>query len=321
MSEVSNEDIEAWAAREAPRLVGQARAEALQLAEARLRDRMVDALIRASEAPRPPHAAQERRPQVPTASAEALWVYGVVAGDAAGPPDTPGVDGLAVELMPHRGLAALITRVPLAAFGEESLKRRLEDMEQLESLAREHDRVLGAALDIGAVVPFRMCTLYESADSLHRMLEQQRVELSGALGRLRGMGEWGVKAFLAGGAPADRAEAVAAPTSGADYLARKQQSRVAAEATREAVEAIVAGVHARLAERASAASVSRPHDRGLSGRDAEMIFNGAYLVAHDDSDDFTALVGDLADRFEPDGLTLELTGPWPAYHFIESPSG
>jgi hypothetical protein len=322
MSEIPSDDVETWAAREAPRLVAQARADALEVARARLRDRFVDALVRASEAPaRPARPKPPPQQEKPAASPVGAWVYGVVPGAVPGPPDQPGVDGGRVELVRHKGLAALVTRVPLDEFGEEVLTERLEDMERLESLARAHDGVLSASLDSGAVVPFRMCTIYESVDSLRRMLEREHAELTGALARLDGKAEWGVKAFLASGAGAGRAEAVAAPASGADYLARKQQSRAAAEASREAVEAMVAGVHARLAERASAATLSRPHDRGLSGRDAEMILNGAYLVPRDDAEDFTALAGELADRFEDDGVTLELTGPWPAYHFIEGSSG
>ena len=119
------------------------------------------------------------------------------------------------------------------------------------------------------------------------------------------------------GAGADRAGALAAPASGADYLARKREARAAAEAARDTVESVVAGVHARLAERASAAVLSRPHDPGLSGRDAEMILNAAYLVPRGDAARFTELVDELAERHRPDGLTLELTGPWPAYHFVE----
>jgi hypothetical protein len=327
MSEVPNDDVEAWAAREAPRLVEQARAEALEIARERLRDRLVDALVRAAEAPARSARRREQPPQRATPSPESaaesptgIWVYGVVPGAAAGPPDRPGVDGGRVELVRHQGLAALVTRVALSEFGEAVLKERLEDIERLESLARAHDGVLGAALDRDAVVPFRICTIYESVDSLRRTLEREQAELTGALERLRGKAEWGVKAFLSTGARADRAEAVPAPASGADYLARKQQSRAAADASREAVESIVAGIHARLAERASAATLSRPQDRGLLGRDAEVILNGAYLVPRDDAEDFTGLVGELADQFEKDGLTLELTGPWPAYHFIEGPA-
>jgi hypothetical protein len=321
MSEPFDERIEQWAAREAPRLMARAREEALQVAQARLRDELVSALMRASAAPPRPLPRHADQPEPRAASGLGLWVYGVVPGDASKPPGRPGVDGRPVELIQHAGVAALVTPVPLAEFGEEALKEQLEDLERLETLARAHDDVLNAALEAGDLLPFRMCTIYESADSLRRMLEREAVELAAALSRLAGKTEWGVKAYLKSGTARESAEAVQAPASGADYLARKREGRAAADARREAVDDVVAGVHARLAERASAAVLSRPHDRRISGREEEMVLNGAYLVPREGAEAFTELVSELARRHDAHGLTLEITGPWPAYHFVESAPG
>ena len=59
-------------------------------------------------------------------------------------------------------------------------------------------------------------------------------------------------------------------------------------------------------ERASAATLSRPHDRRLSGRDTEMVLNAAYLVPAEGVAAFRAIVEDLARRHEADGVELEL---------------
>jgi hypothetical protein len=45
------------------------------------------------------------------------------------------------------------------------------------------------------------------------------------------------------------------------------------------------------------------------------VLNGAYLVPREEEAGFGALVEDLRRRHERDGIALELTGPWPAYHF------
>jgi hypothetical protein len=318
-----------------------ARAEALELARVRLRDRLADALVRAAEAelrPAPPRPASPAppRPASPPPSPPApppsppapphaadpgtgLWVYGVVPGDAPEPPpDRTGVDGRPVRLVRRAGLAALVTDVPLREFGEEALAAELEDLDRLERLSRAHDAVLSAALERGDVAPLRLCTIYESAASLDAMLEREQATFAGTLAALKGKAEWGVKAYFEPSAGAD-ADAVTAPASGADYLARKRERRAAAEATSDVIEGSVAEVHARLVERAAAAVLSRPHDRGLSGHDAEMVLNAAYLVPRDDGARFTALVDELAGRHAPDGLALETTGPWPPYHFVEAP--
>ena len=48
-----------------------------------------------------------------------------------------------------------------------------------------------------------------------------------------------------------------------------------------------------------------------------MLLNGAYLVPVDREADFGSAVGDLQERFGADGVTFELTGPWPPYNFVD----
>jgi hypothetical protein len=243
-----------------------------------------------------------------------LWVYGVAAADLGESP--PGVDAHPVRLHRHGSLRALVSEVPRERFGERALKERLEDLGDLEALARAHEAVLQAALERGAVVPCRLCTIYSSPSRLDAMLEEEGRVLAAALERLDGMQEWGVKAFLREAAPV---AAAAEPASGTEYLSRKLERREAADAGREASESVVAEVHARLAERAAGAALSRPQDRRLSGHDMEMALNAAYLVPRGQAAAFRDAVGELGRRHETDGIQLELTGPWPPHHFVDPP--
>jgi Gas vesicle synthesis protein GvpL/GvpF len=306
---VSKGDLERWAAREAPKLIARAQADALELARERLTARLVDALLEAADARLRPEPLPAPR------TGSALWLYGVVAAEE--PPAIDGIDGYAVRVHRHAGLTALVSDVPLDRFNEDALKSRLEDLERLEPLARAHEAVLEAAMTQGAVVPIRLCTIYATPESLNAMLDREQPALTAALDRLDGTQEWGVKVFLATPA-AVGAAAEPAPESGTDYLSRKRGQREAAEAHRDKTDAVVAGIHAQLAECAAAAVLSRPHDRRLSGRDAEMVLNGAYLVPTTGRDRFRGVVEQL--RRQHDALDLELTGPWPPYHFTETPA-
>ena len=251
-------ELERWAARHVPELIERAQAEALEVVRARLRERLAAALMEAAE------ARLATRPE-PPGGGGLLWVYGAVGADPADLP--PGVDGRPVGVHRHGAVAALVSEVPGERFGEQALKARLEDLDQLEALARAHEAVLQAAMEGGGVMPFRLCTIYASRARLDAMLEQEGPTLTAALRRLDGMQEWGVKAFLREGEPATAAPEAA---TGTEYLSRKRERREATEAERELSETVVAEVHARLAERAAAAVLGRPQDRRLSGHDAEM---------------------------------------------------
>jgi hypothetical protein len=223
------------------------------------------------------------------------WVYGVI--DAAGTyaPRVAGVDpGHDVELVREGELAALTSTV---AFTEDSLKDALEDLGRLESIARAHERVLDDALRRGPVVPFRIATLYETREHVREMLAEEHTALIAGLRRLRGKAEWGVKAYAQ--APAERP--AEAPASGTDYLARKSGDRHAAEA----IDAAVDAVHQRLRAESAGAVLNPARDRGL-------LLNAAYLVADGDVPVFRALVSELSGRHR---IRLQLTGPWPAFHF------
>jgi hypothetical protein len=251
-----------------------------------------------------------------------VWVYGIAHADTPDPPRRAGVDERhQVEVIRQADLAAIASAVPMDEFQQEVLVERLEDLPRLEALVRAHERVLDDMLAIGPVVPLRICTIYEGADRVRDMLERERAALADALDRLSGTAEWGVKAYLGarGEAPEQPAPAPPAgrPASGIDYLARKRDQRNAAAAARESGDDAVEDIHRRLCDLALDAVLSAPHDPRLTGREHE-ILNASYLVPSARTDEFQSLVRGLTHRHEQDGLVLELTGPWPAYHFAGS---
>jgi hypothetical protein len=329
---VDERDDRAWAAAAVERVVAAAREDALVEVRERLRGRMVDALMQAVEErraapPRAPGAEQDPPRNAPASapaapapepSGSALWVYGVTTGRAPEPGGWEGVHpGRPVRTIRASGLCALVSDVPLPEYGSEVLPQRLEEMERLESLARAHELVLDRALENAAVVPFRLCTIYASEESVRELLQESRDGLTDALERLEGTREWGLKAFLVAGTEVAAGSGEHAAGSGAEYLVRKREAREAAEQARERVWEVVEQVHAALSEQAAAAMIGRPQDRRLSGRDQEMVLNASYLVPDDRFEDFEAVVAELGEHHRPSGIELELTGPWPPYHFVD----
>jgi hypothetical protein len=318
VSEASEDRLIAqWAAAHAPELIAHAQADALEVARERLQARLVQALLEAADARLAGRSRAAPAPDEPAPSSgeRALWLYGVVPAGVE-PATADGVDGHPVRVHRHAGVQALVSDVPQDQFTQDALTRRLEDLESLESLARAHEAVLERAMADHTVVPFRLCTIYSSPQRLDAMLDREGAALKAAFARLDGMQEWGVKAFVREPVGASQAEPVA---SGTEYLTQKRERRQAALAGDEATEALVAEIHARLTERASAAALSRPQDRRLSGRETEMILNAAYLVPAEGAEAFRAIVESLGQRHEADDIALELTGPWPPYHFVEPP--
>jgi hypothetical protein len=249
-----------------------------------------------------------------------IWAY-VVAGSIA--PDwlsgLAGVGGQPVEVIMAAGLAAAVSTVSLAEFGEAALRRHLEDLDWLEATGRAHHQIVAAVAEHGPVIPLRLATVYRDRGRLSSMLSARQPEFAAALGRVTARTEWGVKVFAAGpGAvgvaqPGTAASEGTGEGPGAAYLRRRRTQLDAGAQTRRAAADSAEAIHATLGALAAAADVRAPQAPQLTGRREQMILNGAYLVDNDQSAEFTAAVEQMANAHEP--VRVELTGPWPPYSF------
>jgi hypothetical protein len=259
------------------------------------------------------------------ASATAWYLYGVVSADAASPELEDGL-----TLVTEGPLAGVSARVPADEFDEQALPKRLADPVWLERKVRDHEQVLEAVLAAAPVVPCRFCTVYRSEDDLRRFLVEQRGPLEAAIERFTGRVELGVKAFLdrerfaSGGALRNEsirelAERVSGAEGGRAYLERRRLEQLVTDELMLFKARLDEELHARLrgvSDEGFTLPLQRPE---VSGREKEMLFNGAYLVA--DRARFEEELAVLADEHRADGVELELTGPWPPFNFVPAGLG
>jgi hypothetical protein len=327
--------LEQLAAEGAEDLIREAQAEARAAIKARLRTESERALLEAverAERPRPtpsrPEPAQEQQPaaeaaQPPRELGDGLWVY-CVAGEGLQAPAAASVaPGRELGVVRAAGACALVSEVPLADFGEDGLKRNLNDLEWLERVARAHEEVLETALEQGALIPMRLCTIYNEENHVRAMLAERRSEFAEALERLAGRAEWGVKLVADRARLAERARARAAgafstaASEGVAYLGARQQDRRLRDEVDALLDEVVCESHARLEEWAAASELLPAQGRELAGYEGEMVLNGAYLVDDDRIERFREVLDELRGQYHETGLSFDLTGPWPAFHFAE----
>jgi hypothetical protein len=345
------DELDRWAARRAPELLARAEAEAVEeLTRALLKAALAREIARppagearrdpadaaeagrpaAGEAPRPaqrdaprPAPEPERADPAPAPTGDGLWAYCVTReGD---PPEIDGVHGSPVERIDADGLAVLVSRVPLAEFGEDALRRNLNDLDWLERVAREHETVLERALERGTIVPLRICTIFTDEPGAAQMLTERRSALDTAIDVLDGREEWGVKltvdraaleAAARERAPDDFAEELEGQSAGGAYMLRRRQERQLREAADRLAGGLAEDVHARLQDWATDAVVNPPQNPELSGHEGDMLLNAAYLVEAAKVERLHELVAELRERHRELGARLELTGPWPPYNFV-----
>ncbi|WP_329112167.1 GvpL/GvpF family gas vesicle protein [Streptomyces sp. NBC_01353] len=271
-----------------------------------------------------------------------LYVYAVVASSPAPyPPPTPdelpdAPLGASLALVEHRGLTAVVEPVDAGEFDESPLREHLEDLDWLASVARAHHRVVDAVGRRTTTVPIRLATICRGEAGVRRLLSSGHDRLRASLERVAGTEEWGVKLYVDDDAdPSDRTESQRPATSsgsadspgssgsahvdgsaGRDYLRRRLDDRRTRQDRAARISDTADRVHALLATRATDAVRHPPQHARLSHTPGRNVLNTAYLVPVEGREAFLEAVPAPDDL--PDGVRVDMTGPWVPYSFAQS---
>ena len=230
-----------------------------------------------------------------------------------------------LETVGEGALAAVVSAVPLADYGEAALEARMRDATWTATRAMRHERAAEFFARRASVVPLRFGTIYLTRERVAAMLDERGAELASVLGRLRGREEWGVNVYF------DRARLketvvelsprlrelagqASAAAPGQAYLLRKKIDAMRADEARAEVRRVAGEVETALALMAVGAARLRVL-KDEAGEHGDVAAKLAFLDERDRFQEFRDAAEALAQKYEPAGFRLELTGPWPAYNF------
>lgn len=258
------------------------------------------------------------------------YVYAIGRAGTALEASAPQLTGLRdgpVRTVTAGSLTALVSSVPADAFNAEGMKAQLEDLTELETIARTHHAVVEAAWAGTMVLPMRLATVYLDDTRVRAMLDERGTEFDALLSRLEGHAELGVKVYAdaraaaAAGSPApahspDPAASEVSP--GRAYLQQRRAQRRTHRDAYRAAGAVAADVRVRVADITRDMVVHRPQQGELASGAGENIANEAYLVPTDRVGEFHRALKGLADGAP--GIRVEITGPWAPYSFATPPA-
>jgi hypothetical protein len=254
-------------------------------------------------------------------SVDVVWVYAVIhVGRAESRVSgLRGVAGEPVQVVASDDLAAVVGVVSLDEYGQDALRRNLEDLDWVSQKARAHDAVISAIARSGAVIPVRMATVYLDDGRVRDLLENRRREFAATLSRLSGRAEVGVKVYAdpASLTMPDEGCVDHGTRSGTSYLMRRRRELASREEAYRAAAVEADRIHTTLMRHAVDGKRKPPPDRSLSGRNDLAVLNGTYLVDSDAVEFFRETVAALA--MSTGRMSMETTGPWPPYSFAGEP--
>ena len=246
----------------------------------------------------------------------ATYVYCIVQRRTR--PGVPrGPSGLNGASMPRlvdidKGLWIVCADVPLPAYGTENIERGLRDLDWVSRVAVAHESVVERFTKVTAatVIPMKLFTIFTNDERAREAMMQRRRDLGRIVKRIKGCQEWGVRILR--GTRAVTNTRTRTPTTGSAFLAEKKRARDAVlersqqmiRATDEAVRSL--GKLAREVRRreSPAAATSPP------------LVDAAFLVPALRRAKFKSAAAKAGAMCGAVGVELILTGPWPAYHFV-----
>jgi hypothetical protein len=256
-------------------------------------------------------------------SAVATYVYCLVSSDRA-PVTARAPRGIPYAGRPRAvdagdGLWLIVSDAPLARYGEQAIAEGLRNMGWVSERALAHEAVVAHFLSARALVPMKLLTLFADDERAVAHITRRRKQLAKVVDRLAGSVEWGVRVSL------DEAQALGAevrrgkraeepPATGAGYLARKKQVRDAARDVREQAVERAGAIHEALTRIAREAKTRAPVEMAIPTR---LVLDAAYLVPTARQAAFRKQVDALRRDLAPSGFGVVLSGPWPAYNFVE----
>ena len=229
------------------------------------------------------------------------------------PPGLPG--GTPPQLLHGApGMWLVTSHVPLDVYGPGKLEPALSNMDWVGRIAVAHEAVVEffAGRAGVTVVPMKLFTMFSTPERAIADIASRRTSIDSAMKRIAGAEEWGIR-VLRSSPGVEKKAASAAATSGAAFLAAKKQKRDEAQQARLAAAEAAVEAFERLA---AIAKDARRRDDAPAGATPPLL-DAAFLVPASKRAKFTDAARREAEACARAGAQLTVSGPWPAYSFIQ----
>jgi hypothetical protein len=212
-------------------------------------------------------------------------------------------------LQVDRDIWAVVADAPLDRFDGEALKNELHDIEAISRHALAHASIVEFFFHHAPVIPLKLFTLFSSDDAARADLQARAARLRRMFADLRGLEEWGVR--IVAGEIEERA--AAALSSGRDYLQTKKRLH---HQTLAPPRTIVRAVNGALSSIGKLAARTKKEAFPPPGKGRPYVAGASYLVRTARRGEWKKKIVKTTIDLANQGHRLEVSGPWPPYHFV-----
>jgi hypothetical protein len=201
------------------------------------------------------------------------------------------------------------------------------DIKWLETNSRKHMGAIIAAMEFGAVIPFKFGTIFNSKTSLKKFITDYSDSLVKNFKYIKEKEEYAVKIYcdrkvLLGrmGELSKEIESldktIAASSPGKAYLLKSKKTALLEDEMDKICSEYGQKYYNEFNHMSVSSNTANLLMKESSGRTDTMILNATFLVSNRSSDDFIKKANEFANEDIHIGFCVETTGPWPPFNFI-----
>lgn len=256
-------------------------------------------------------------------ASNATWLYCIVRSPRAPSAALRGLKGVPGSTAPRavdagKGLWLIVGHVPRKSWSADVIEAKLRDLDWLGAVAMGHEAVVERFVSAPALLPSKLFTLFHDDGRALAHVDGDRKRIGKLLDKVARRAEFGVRIALDEVKALKKAEAEAKRLSkgktGAGFLMRKKRVQEVAKAGSSSARNAAISIHRALAKRA-VDSVRKEIAQAADGGASRLLLDAAYLVDAKRAAAFRREAKAHAKKADREGLSIDLTGPWPAYHF------
>jgi len=237
-----------------------------------------------------------------------------------------------IQIIPYMELEAITSEVSIEEFSSAEIQKKAEeDLEWIRGKAQIHEEVIEKAMKPGIstvvpVIPMQFGVIFRTREKLKETLYENLEKFRESLKFLAGREEWGVKVYMDEKVFEEflekeneellvhKKEAEALP-KGLAFFAKKKAAYKIEEIKERELTKLIREINESLASSAVSLKKAKILEKDFTLLSNDMIMNGFYLIDETQQTGFREKTEEFRRRLNPIGIEIEITGPWPSYHF------
>lgn len=266
---------------------------------------------------------------------DGLYLYCIRGENDSSSFSLKGIDNMnEVYVIPYKELEAIVSRILLDEFDSEEIKRKAqENLDWIKEKIVIHEKVVEEAMKrngkVMSVIPMKFGTIFAGEKSLTKTLDEHYEQFKTALNKLEDKEEWGVKMYLTGKGQIEetiKAESeiikeiewkIAGLPEGIAYFHESELKEALSNEVVKKINKIKKNIYEELKLNAEDAIECKILEKEITGRLESMILNASYLIKTEMVEEFIQSAERKNKELNPQGFSLEYSGPWPPYYFGE----